>query len=113
MLLMTLCSAGNCHNASYLLRAAWSSQESPLVPESPSFGFASMRRLFPLDRFQVLHQALQPDISKILIRLDLVKDGTPDGHFPRAMRCQYVFSWNGLAHTRGGKLSSIVLRQYR
>jgi hypothetical protein len=62
MLLMTWCCVGNFQSASSLPRPAWSSHQSQLLRGIPCFGCASVRRLFPLDRFQVLHQILQPDV---------------------------------------------------
>src|SRR5690242_2297273 len=67
--------------------------------------------LFLLDGFQILGKVLQPDVSKILVRLDLMKDGPPNGHFSRAVRLHNFIAGNGTAYARGGKSAPTVFCQ--
>jgi len=78
------------------------------IPPVQLRSLGSLCRSQRLYRLQIFHQILQSYISSIHIRFHLVKDGSPDRHFPRAVSGYNPLACDRLSHLLGGEAAFVV-----
>jgi hypothetical protein len=85
--------------------AGWLNANVPSRQRMKPQGAAS-RALFLLDRLNVSGYIVQPDVAKVTIFFNLMKDRPPNRHFPRSVGKDDVFAGNDSLHMPGGNRAS-------
>ena len=67
--------------------------------------------LCDLDGLNVLHQVVDSHVATVNVLFDLMEDGTPDGHFARAVRGDYVVAGDDSADAIRWEFAVVHLRQ--